>query len=240
MAIYRLSKLDEFGYPIPYRSASAAGCNLLRTPTEGLVFYDKLNAASSVADSGQEYDVVGDIIYSKVDGVDCATFNSSQGLYTSGENVIGGHDPRTFIFKFRLNDNSSRPEDGYIAMGLGDGRSGVGSHYELCISPTDDDFFGFSVACWGKDTNYFEDFYFERNKWYVVALTYDGNSDERFHVDGKFIASRYHSGLNTANQELAVGASPGWERVAQGFDGSIAYAYIYNRVLTDEEISNFR
>ena len=213
------SGFNQLGKALGYRSVSVAGCGIAQIPTEGLVFCDKFATADSVAETGQGYEIEGNIKYSVVDGVSCATFDGSQGLYTSGEGIISGKDPRTFVFKFRLNDSSSRPEYGYCVIGLGDGSSGVGSHYELCIVPTDNDTFGFDLACWDRDTeDYFNDFQFVRNKWYVVALTYDGNNVEKFYVDGKYIAERSHTGLDTANDELAIGEGPGWGRGEGGFE----------------------
>jgi flagellin-like protein len=74
----------------------------------------------------------------------------------------------------------------------------------------------------------------EENRWYHVAVTYDGKY-VKIYINGKLDKSEYHPGYITPPPELsAVQIGSQWG--SYSFSGLIDEVYIWNRALTPQEI----
>lgn len=215
MAIYLLSKRDEFGYPIGYRSASAAGCALSLIPSEGLIFYAPLAQAESFAATGQQLDVSGSITYREVNGVPCALFNSSR-IDTHNNIGISGNASVTLSAWLKTDSGHTTTS----AVNIGSNNS-------------------FSMFAIGEDqgkafvTGYAADYTSNisiTDRLHHVAATYD-KSSITLYVDGVLIHS-YSANLNISQSTLCIGSSHGSFK----YNGYISSVRVYNRALTAKEI----
>ncbi|MEO1348073.1 MAG: NF038122 family metalloprotease [Cyanobacteria bacterium J06635_15] len=72
------------------------------------------------------------------------------------------------------------------------------------------------------------------NQWHHIAATYDGNA-VRFYIDGQLDSNVVYTDMTfaTTSQSLVLGA----DLTGSYFDGEIDDARVYNRALSDEEIT---
>lgn len=74
----------------------------------------------------------------------------------------------------------------------------------------------------------------EENKWYVLGYTYDQNK-VTFYVDGTKISTSNITGTIKSNKSFKIGTNEDFKEVSNIIIGDIL---VYNRILTEQEISN--
>ncbi|MFV5696887.1 LamG-like jellyroll fold domain-containing protein [Flavobacterium sp. ZT3R17] len=86
-----------------------------------------------------------------------------------------------------------------------------------------------------NDDFYVNNFNYLSNDWYFFALTYDGTNVSLF-VNGNYVSGKTVS-LNTINKTFRIGKRIAGDTYNEYFKGSIDDIGIWNRVLTQEEIT---
>ena len=86
----------------------------------------------------------------------------------------------------------------------------------------------------GSRTVSSETFNIEKNKWYIIGYTYDGNNIT-FYVDGNKLSTTTISGDVNSSISFKLGIDNTFSKVSKITVGDILF---YNRILTDNEISN--
>lgn len=188
-------------------------------PTEGLVFYAPLSSASDTAETGQTLSVSGDVSYSSVNGIPSAYFNGSSYLYTNVEALPTGDRGRTmsvwckcdFVQSYKyLMCYGLTDIDRYFAEGFINGNLG---------------FVG-----WGNDHEVNN--LYDLQRWVHFAVTY-GSSLLRMYVNG-VLDKEISMSLDTGYSDLFIGSRT---TGVDSFCGYMAGCRIYNRILTQEEIT---
>lgn len=229
MAIHRLSKLDEFGYPISYRSASAAGCSPSQIPVNGLVFYASLSNNSNVAETGQELSMYGDVQYTRNGSIPCAYFDGDSYLYYSygdGEFPKGTQPSTLSIWVKVENLDDARSVFGY-------GQDGVDNHNQRKLVLETDEKLHISNNS-GGDINTAD--IGDYTDWHHYCATIsESGSVVSLYVDGVAKATGSFTLRTDAEGNLCIGVDP-WDLDYGKVYGYLAAVRLYNRVLTDKEI----
>lgn len=217
--IYHLKKdmtgFNQFGKPIGYRSASAAGLLASKMPSDGLVFYNSLKSAAGL-------NVTGSPQFVTHNGIPCAYFDGDSYFSTTASNLPQGQSERTLSCWFNYDDDCYLGD--WVFM-LGYGTFDYYSEFILGISDS-----GRAVAAgYGRDAIF--SFYPDSETFYHMAVTfYDGEAN--LYIDGEFIQTVHVSGLDTTGNDIWIGSQ--YDNCL--FKGYIAAPRIYNRILTAEEI----
>lgn len=194
----------------------------LTIPTDGLIFYAPLENSASTAETGQPLTAEGDILYGNIDGERYATFDGEQYITASDAGFPTGTAARTIAFKF-LKDESYDSDITIFSYG----EASNNKRFSIGFS-------GDSLEVWGRSNTTTYDYEFEPGRWHHCAVTFEAGT-ECLYVNGAFVETQEHSGLNTALAEVCIGACSGDH--IDGFVGCIADVCVYNRVLTADEIS---
>ena len=196
-------------------------------PQDGLVFYAPLDKDAATAETGQTLIESGTITYETVDGIPCAYFNGSSTIYLPDNSsdiaaMPSGNSPFTMTawLKSSYDDHSSII--GYAGTYV-TGR-------DIWIEPDGSLHFkdGEKSVAIAADCNAYD------NQWHHLLTTYDG-STINLYFDGVLVGTGTNT-LNTDTQFFGIGA---WRAGGNTYcaEGHIAGCRIYNRVLTDSEIT---
>ena len=215
MAIYRLNKRDDFGYPIPYDSASSAGLLISKMPQKGLVFYSALISAEG-------FEVTGNPQFVTKDNIPCVYLDGKSYLKTDIDGMPQGSSPRSIAVYFYIEDFNG--DTGIVATCGGGAENTL---YDICLDSRN----RLSIQAWSNDVTY--SFVPERNKFYHCVITLENDGTEKLYINGELIETKDHSGLGSSGRELWVGSQYGDYR----FNGYISSVRIYNRALSLDEIA---
>ena len=199
-------------------------------PTDGLVFYAPLDKASTTAETGQELITSGNVVYETVDGIPSAYFDGSSTIYMPDNSadiatLPSGNDPSTMSVWFKSTGNEWGNLVGYC--GNEDTARCIWLHSDGTISSSD----GSNImhgAGFRDDTNHFG------SNWCHALITYDGTTLELY-IDG-VKKSTYAVSLNTDTIRFGIANWP-WTHNTYYFTGYLAAARIYDRVLSQDEIT---
>lgn len=215
MAIYRLNKRDDFGYPIPYDSASSAGLLISKMPQKGLVFYSALTSAEG-------FEVTGNPQFVTKDGIPCVYFDGESYFKTEVDDMPQGSSPRSIAVYFYIEDFNG--DTGIVATCGGGAENTL---YDVCLSPQRKIY----IQGWSNDTYY--SFKPDVGRFYHLTITLESDGTEKLYVNGELIETKDHSGLGSSGNDIWVGSNYG----DYLFTGYIAALRIYNRALSLDEIT---
>lgn len=213
--IYHLKKdmtgFNQFGKPIGYRSASAAGLLASKMPENGLIFYAPLNSVDG-------FDVAGSPKIITKDGITCIHMYLGARLYTTADGIPNGTSPRTLSCWFNLSEDCYVGD--WVTM-FGIGYSDWYQETSVCV----DDRGRMALGGYGRDAIF--SFYPERETFYHVAITFvDGEA--KLYINGEYLQTAYVDGIDTTGNGIWVGGG--------NYTGEVAVVRVYNRVLTAAEI----
>ena len=191
-------------------------------PTDGLVFYASLRDNSATAATGQSLTTTGTITYQTYKGIPCASLDGSSWIEFSDNEFPNGTNAGTISLWFNIT-SFSKPEQCLINYGLrqqGASRSIFTNGYIT--------FAGYAANIATSSS------IVSTNKWYNVVCVKNG-SNEYIYLNGTLVAE----GTSSKNTVLGNGCighdySDGNNSNVIGY---IAAARIYNRVLTQDEIT---
>ena len=209
----------------------AIGANIV---TNGLVaLYDAARYASGtiwtdLTGNGNDLTLSGSPTYSSSNG-GYITFDGSTQKATKTSFVGFGSNPEyTFSAWVKLANASQGAGSDYPIIWLGNGNA-VGA-----VATLDTKGMNFCSMHWADDQT-FTQLTLTTYAWYYATITYSPNTKiASLYVNGNFISQVTHSSaLNIATQTLTLGGGT-W--AGYYFNGSIATAQIYSRILTTQEI----
>lgn len=214
-------------------------------PTDGLVFYASLNGETpETAETGQTLSQVSadasyPVQYVTEAGVPCAAFGSAYygvdhgycGLIFPSEGMPSGTEPRTISCWVKLCSMS----DSDVFLGLGETtpagcRFGIRWYYNYQAFIVDGYYAGIRM----------EDSIDDGLSWHHLVITFDESNinGAQFYINGTAV-STLPDGSNPMSTVLpsycVIGAGEYGNYV--GFDGWLSSVRIYNRVLSQEEIT---
>lgn len=190
-------------------------------PTDGLVFYAPLSTASDIAETGQPLTTTGTLTYNTVDGVPCAYFDGSSYIQTSDVGFPDGTSDRTLCVWFKPDNLQSGWQHAF-----GYGGDGYGFKFYAGINSS-----GYvSLTQYGGELTSIQ----ATQNWQHVVILYTNNT-YYIYVHGVLQKTGYLD-TNTVLQDCRVGCS---QNAASNeyFTGYIAGTRIYNRALSQEEIT---
>ena len=207
------------------------GTNIVTT---GLVaLYDAARYASGtvwtdLTGNGNDLTLTGSPTYSSSNG-GYITFDGSTQKATKTSFVGFSSNPEyTFSAWVKLANASQSAGTDYPIIWLGNGNA-VGA-----VATLDTKGMNFCSMHWADDQT-FTQLTLTTYAWYYATITYSPNTKiASLYVNGNFISQVTHSSaLNIATQTLTLGGGT-W--AGYYFNGSIATAQIYSRILTTQEI----
>jgi hypothetical protein len=150
------------------------------------------------------------------------SLNGNSALSKSVDGLPQGAADRTVAFRCRLSDTSNA---GAVVCW---GAASTNSSYTLGFAP------GGEFEIWGFSNTTSYDFTATADKWYRIVVTLSAAGVERLYVDGVFQQEKSHTGIATNGNNLIIG-----NQVEQSayFRGDISGCRIYDRVLTQDEIT---
>ena len=191
-------------------------------PTAGLVYYHPLNEALATLPTGQSLTTSGTWTYGTVNGVPCATkANGTAYMLLDDDSTIPvGHASRTMSAWIAVLNTNTTDIFGYGANNTAtvawNYRTGSGNVY---FPPR-----GSNETAVATDT------------WHHLLTTFDdATSTVTWYMDGVAVGNTVSSGLNTSAISSSYPVFIGYNQWQYGF--RIAGARIYNRVLTQAEIT---
>ena len=197
-------------------------------PTSGLVFYASLSSVANTAETGQSLSYHNSPSATVIDGIECLYFDSTDGISTTDiENLPSGNSPFTASMWVCMKDLSEITSDANTNNTVFS--FGNPSFYASPFFGWHGGTSGYFYGTWGRDLytritpNY--------NVWTNLMLTYDG-STLKFYLNGNVIASSTFN-INVSYGGLYIGSH--CDR--SYFYGYLRDARLYNRVLTDDEMS---
>lgn len=193
-------------------------------PEEGLIFYDSLKTNVNVCETGQVLSKTGTITYQEYNGIPCAYFNQS--YINSQTEILDSVKNFTISCFFNQNDKyNTDPQTIY------------------CTGPYNENYNGACLFIWntgqivftniGQDIN--TNYFIQMNTWYHIAVIVNNNYISIFINGNKIVDSNYLNMNNVKLYPLSVGS---WLRDNKSyFNGYISSVRIYDRVLTQDEIT---
>lgn len=194
-------------------------------PTRGLVFY------ASLAESDQTLATVGNIEYTVRESIPCSYFNGYSFIGTTEEDTAFAIGPNGTL---SLWFNTPRTDTMCLCTVNYGGASTQRECFNLYLRGGIP-----SVGINGEEV--FVDTAYETDKWYnMVATVQDGIVN--IYLNGTFVSSR-NLGVDCTGKCINIGACPVDGMITQDpsvsehFTGYIAACRLYNRVLSQEEIT---
>jgi hypothetical protein len=194
-------------------------------PTDGLVFYAPLSAASDTAETGQTLSVYGEVTYTESDGVKCADLAGGGYINFSDEGFSFSGAPYTIYF--RAKGEVTDTQRCVVSYGTNAANQAVGVMFapegRIKVIGTND-----GGNEYTSDANVVN-----QAVWNDIIVTYDGTKDTVY-VNGASIGTFEYA------RNITSGAGYIGSIVGDGnfnFYGLVAEVRIYNRALTAEEIS---
>ena len=203
--------------------------NKIYGPTEGLVFYIPLDKDELVMKTGQTLTKTGTIVYQEYNGVPCAYFNGSCSLNTYDRKELDAileTQQLTLSFWIYLSRNDFYDSPCFVMRGNGNDR--VYGQYEVAGGGKIEFFGGNDEYTYNLSIYLNEDFF---GRW-VHICQIGGNGVLKVYFDGVLQGSRSKENFHDTNESFKVGS---WEY--GGYKGYMSSIRIYNRVLTEDEIS---
>ncbi|MGN0332387.1 MAG: LamG domain-containing protein [Lachnospiraceae bacterium] len=195
-------------------------------PESGLVFYAPLKESKTTAETGQTLNVTGSISYQSIYGIPCAYFNGES--YLSGDDSAfpTGSEPFTVSCFVFVTTKTSSMYPSIFHWGLNQ----VGKAFEIHIYSQDDNIFGEILSYNGVSSGY-------ENKLFHVTVTSTGNS-LKIYYNGVLKNSMdiVPSDYNIVNSIFYIGTGNN-RGTFYPFNGYVSSVRVYNRVLSESEIS---
>ena len=188
-------------------------------PTDGLIFHAPLSTESNMAETGQQLNTAGNVVYDTVGNIPCAYFDGGSYLYSAVSDIPVGTSNRTISLWLRANYVT---KSYFMAYGIESGSQ----YFSLCIG---DSYYLLGFVAWGNDHEL--DTEYDLTQWVNYTATYDG-SNLKLYVNGT-LSKTISISLDTGTSDLYIGGRTGGQEL---FNGYLAGCRIYDRVLTDEEI----
>lgn len=197
---------------------------LINIPEDGLVFYAPLSTDASTT-TGQSINTVGTVSYGVVNNVPCAYFDGSCYLETRDmQKIPYSGAERTLTFWFKGGNGSN-------TFGYGHTGWGQGLWFVLRCSSSYISFTGYGS---GNDFGFSFD---ENDGWNVLVATVSGNNI-KIYVNSKLIGEHTMSDTcPNANDVMRIGTHCYDGDINTMYSGYLSSIRIYNRVLTEEEIT---
>ena len=198
---------------------------LLPIPQDGLVFYAPLSAAADTAETGQALAVNGNVTYSTVDGIPCASFSGSYLSGNGGGSLPQTDSDRTFSCWAKASSNDTAPY-GLFAYG----NAAENQCIQWLIS-------GKKIQASGGYNSSNEGYSNEIadiSKWHHYTVKHS-NGVSYFYVDGVASGSFAYT-RNTSSDSFSIGIA--LDHSTGSASKNIAAVRLYDRALTDKEISD--
>ena len=217
------------------RSSSSLNDNKT-TNDDNLIFYYTFRNINNV-ETDQTININNNVIYNKINGIPCATFDGNSFIYTtkSSSNIFSNVSNKLTCFaRFKVNDKTKK--------------------HQTIISCTESG--GFNIAINGDDYNGISFYLYANgsyltniacnvnkiidNDWNCIALCYNGNICQIYLNNEKVYSANKTGNIsfsNNSNVKFTIGAEANTNiSLEQGFVGSIASVRIYNKTLTENQI----
>lgn len=208
---------------VGYVYNSNATVQISKLWSDGLVFREALATDKEYAKTGQKRTIVtGTPVYTTVDGIPCLMADGETVIKYTPDECPAGNSPRSVAAWVRT-DNLSQ-ESYIIAYGS---RGGTNVYFGFdCYDG------GVQISC-SSNSNPVR-VPLEENVWAHIAAVYDGEI-LKMYKDGVLYgeAAFPRPTLSTENAAIQIGGTYQGDYI---FDGYVAGCYIYERVLTSEEI----
>jgi hypothetical protein len=198
---------------------------LLPIPQDGLVFYAPLSEASSTAETGQSLTTSGNVTYSTVDGIPCATFSGSYLSGNGGSSMPQGDADRTFSCWVKASSNDTTTY-GLFAYGS--------SSENRCIQWSLSGKKIQESGGYNSSNEGYSNEISDVSKWHHYLIKHS-NGVSYFYVDGVFSGSFSYT-RNTSSDAFSIGIAI--DHSTGSASKNIAAVRIYNRALTDTEIAD--
>lgn len=206
-------------------------------PTNGLVAYYPFNGnANDTSGNGANGTVTGATLTSDRFGNTNTAYNfdgANNYIDAVISNIPKNNSARTISGWFKTNDAFSDPNK-YDATIFNYGTLAKLQRLSLSIYQK-----GYLNLITGttssSDDYYINNFDYSNNDWYFFTITYDGTKLS-IYVNGKYVDQKAVN-LNTVGNIFRIGQRISGDSVNEGFKGTIDDVAIWNRVLTQEEIS---
>ena len=198
--------------------------NNLKMPKEGLVFYESLTKESFFSETGQELVKKGSISFTRYKRVPCACFDSSSIETKNNFTEISGSNSTFTASIWGCMPNGYNGVQTLLFFGNDNNINGNG----CVLFAMENKLFVTNI---GTDLGYI---YLDVQNWFHLLATYNG-SNFNLYINGNYVAGP--SSFNTRMRigKLCIGR---WNRTdVSYFYGYLSSARIYNRVLTQEEIT---
>lgn len=199
------------------------------------VFYAPLSAASDTAETGQTLTTDGSITYQTFNGIACAYFNGSgTRIYSSSFSTISGSQPSTMSFWVYVTGKGGSNWDAMFMMfGTWSNSRAVATlsysaeHCKRIRAQAQD----------GESVDYVPSSESILDKWYHVTYVVD-ESYEYLYINGDLVGTSTNNSIDTISDGYPV-VMGGSERDVsdRNLIGYLAGCRIYNRALTQEEIT---
>lgn len=228
---YASEGFEDFGHPIEYDSASDAKCGAVGIPPEeGLVFYASLNGKTpNYAETGQTINQSGNSLsYTTYKNIPCVNISQfGTYLYSFDTGCPTGNNPWTLSIWVSPLDIYS---DYNFSVALLLGSWGYGNKRGAAIGTNN------NAVLWNVDSG-FNIKEITNGNWYFICSVYDGNSLTGYCENTKI--SQPYNEMNIYDDTINIGNNAS-RNVGGGnmkFKGYLSSARIYNRALTDKEIT---
>lgn len=217
----------------PVKFKKISGHNKLVMPSNGLVFYASLNGNTpNIAETNQSLTTTGTVTYQTVNGIPCGYFNGNSYIISSysSNQLSSGNSPSSIsVWVKRISGES--------IIGYGNSRHEDHNQRKAYI---------YSDRSYLSDNNSSSNLSFSQSfdttLWhhYCWIIDFDGISNHvNLYCDGVFIGKGEQMNFKTdSDGEIAI-ATDVWypQNKYRILTGYIASARIYNRALTQDEIT---
>lgn len=192
-------------------------------PTEGQVFYAPLAEAKTTAETGQALTTSGNVTYSTVDDIPCVMLDGQSYLY-GADNLISGAKPFSYSLWVKPQSTSAVQWFGSVGNTNSQGTcfltgirfagkySGGFYYYDNSESPVNAD----------------------TTKWTHLLFTYDGATLKTY-ANGAW-QHDFNVGAMNLQDGWTIGCIAG-SRYDEKMSGAVAAVRVYDRMLTDDEIT---
>lgn len=215
------SGFDDLGHSIAFTSAQEAGCVFIDVPKEGLLYYASLNGSTPYkAETGQTLQLNGSISYTTADGIPCAYFNGGSSIDATIDGLPTSNSARTVSLWLK----AAKVQKSYM---LAYGYQEPSQYFCLMIGQSLN-----HLGFVGWSADYQISAYYDLTKWTHYLVTY-GDGTLTMYANGKSQKTVSVS-LYTGSSKVYLGS-----RIynSEYFKGYIAAARIYNRVLSQDQIT---
>lgn len=194
-------------------------------PTSGLVMYHSLSSDVLTPEIGSSFTLAGSSpVVDTVSGIQCLRFNNG-GFYQQNVDYWDSSNPNvTLSIWANCNNNSNY-------MGV----YSIGGYYQGALELTCRDTFN----CIGYPVFADISYNYSTRSWHHFCIEYSYGNFVKFYVDGSFIGQRTTEVSTTYPMQVGIGNNFNGTSFPRDsyFNGWLARARIYNRILQDNEIA---